>query len=221
MKSHGCSTFEVSKFVVSGSGVTVFVEELGYWCSVLGEVCVTAVGFPFLIVIDNVIGLRWEEFTELFILENLIENVNFINSRFGTLVSNTGQQAHGEEAKVNFPDESLTSHHETESAPCSQSATPSIVGSMKSMSNLVKVISSTHSPFPVIVSEHVIAERMWGRISVGLTRFSHGSDDIWVLTNINVVSTMRWSESQIVMSGCHVFAESSWLKIAEHADSLL
>ena len=58
MKSHGCSTFEVSKFVVSGSGVTVFVEELGYWCSVLGEVCVTAVSFPFLIVIDNVIGLR-------------------------------------------------------------------------------------------------------------------------------------------------------------------
>ena len=58
--------------------------------------------------------LQWcEKCTELLVLKDGIENVNFINSWLSSLISDSSQSSEGEESKVNFPDQSLGHHEET------------------------------------------------------------------------------------------------------------
>ena len=127
VKGHSCAAFEITELVLSDGSVHVSVEVLGNRCSVFREVCVITSCFPLLVEIHNVVGLGAEELAELFVLENLIEDIDFIDGGFHTLVSNTGQKCKSADGAVNFPDKSLTAHHESESRVCGKSARPSIV----------------------------------------------------------------------------------------------
>jgi hypothetical protein len=57
-----------------------------------------------LVVINHVVGLRWEEFVELFVFENLIQSPNFVDSGFSALVSNTRSNGESWSKEMNFPE---------------------------------------------------------------------------------------------------------------------
>lgn len=89
VKSHGSSALNITEFVHTSGSVGISVEELSSLSSVLWEVWVGSSLIPFLIIIDYVVGLWAEEGSKLLVSENLIENINFINSWLSTFVSNS------------------------------------------------------------------------------------------------------------------------------------
>jgi len=60
VKSHHGSTLHIAELESTGRSVHINVEKLGYWGSVLGEVGVVETFLPFLVVINDVVGLWWE-----------------------------------------------------------------------------------------------------------------------------------------------------------------
>lgn len=115
MESHCSSTFDIAKLVLASWGVAVSVEELGKGSSVLREEGVASALVPFLVVVQHMICLWGEKFIELFVLENLIQDPNFINTWLSTSVSNSGQSDKSGEGEVNLPDCGLVEHQEAES----------------------------------------------------------------------------------------------------------
>lgn len=152
---HSGSRLNISDLVVTHSGVHVGVKELDNGSSVFWEVWVFKTLLPLLIVIDDVESLWSEVLLDLLVGKNGVEEPNLINGWFHTLVSNTGvDSSHGGE-EVNFPNKSLGEHHEGSTAPEEEATGPSIVGTVKAGSNLVKIIRSTVAPFKIIVSVQV------------------------------------------------------------------
>jgi len=110
MECHGCSTLEISELVFASSGVAIGVKELSHGSSVFREVWVFSSVVPFLIVVDNVISLWGEELVDLFVLEDGVQDPNFIDRGFSTSVSNSCSSYECEESEVDFPDECLVEH---------------------------------------------------------------------------------------------------------------
>jgi len=90
VKSHHSASFNITELVAASGGAAVSVEELSNWSAVLGEIWVLAALIPLLIIVKNVVGSGSEKLIELLILEDLIEDPDFIDSGFSTLISDAG-----------------------------------------------------------------------------------------------------------------------------------
>jgi len=112
VQGHHSARLNITELVATGRGVSVGVEELGNGSAILREIWAVSASVPLLIVVKNVVGGRGEELVELFVLEDLIENPDLINSGFSSLISDSCQCCHGEESEMELPDESLVEHQE-------------------------------------------------------------------------------------------------------------
>ena len=77
---------------------------------------------------------------------------------------------------MGLPDEGVWHHVEREAGVGEKGSCPSIVRSVKSCSNLVKVVASSLSPLPVVVLEDVVApfKLGWVSLSLGLWTIKDG-----------------------------------------------
>jgi hypothetical protein len=65
---------------------------------------------------------------------------------------------------------------------------------MEAGTNLVKVISCTHAPFHIIVSENVVAVREFGWVTVGLVRLNTlATVDVGRGVEVNIVLALTGS----------------------------
>jgi len=110
-----------------------------------------------------VVSFGAEKTAELLVGEESIENVNLIDRGLSTLISDTGSSNHSGSNEMNFPERSMSEHHEGEACICNQRACMHVVGAVNTGANLVKHITSAHAPFPVIGVDHVshIVELGW------------------------------------------------------------
>jgi len=220
VESHGGSALEISELVHTGGGVHVGVEELGNVSSVLGEVGVIESLIPGLVEVDNVVRAGAEVLSQFLVGEDGIEDVNFIDSGLGSLISNSGSEGKGASSEVNFPDQSLRSHHESEGGVTEEASGPSIVGSTEVLADLVDVVRSSHSPFEVVVSEDVVGVGEGGGVVVGLSGFSSISIDVVSLVHVNTVGSLRWGLSHVIVVGVSIASEVT-LSHSQELSSLL
>jgi len=82
---------------------------------------------------------------------------------------------------------------------------------VKTRSNLVEVINSAHSPLPEVVSEDVVAILILVRISLSLVRLSAWGVDVRPEVDINIIESLRRSESQVVVAWSSCLAETTCL----------
>ena len=137
MKSHHCSCLNISKLVFTSSGVWVYIEEFSHRCSVFREIWVIESLIPLLIVINDMISFRSEQFIELFILKDLIKNPNLVHCWLCSLVSNSCKSGQCEKTEVNFPNEGLVQHQKCEWSIANQGSGPAIVWSVQSIVDLI------------------------------------------------------------------------------------
>jgi len=168
VEGHHGAGFDIAELEATSRGVHVNVEELGHGGSVLGEVRAVTSLIPLLIVVNNVVCLGGEELSKLLVLENSVKDVDFINGGLSTSVSDTGSGGEGGEGEVDFPDGSLSHHHEGEGGPSEQNLSPSVIRSVESGADLVKVVGGSHAPFPVVVLEDVVAVLELGGVALSL-----------------------------------------------------
>ena len=199
VEGHSGSTLNITEFVHTGCSVSIGVEKLSSLSSVLWEVSVVSTLVPFLIVVNNVISLWREELSKSWVGKNSVENVNFINSWFSTLVSNSGSQTKSSAEEMDFPDESLRSHEESKGSVSEKCACPSVVRSMESAADLVEIITSSHSIFPVIVLENIAtkSEFSWISLSLSWLKSTGTSESRVELKEVSVIS-LRWIKSLVV-----------------------
>jgi len=207
VEGHSSSAFEISELVHAGGGVHVGVEELGHVSSVLGEVGVVEALVPGLVEVDNVVRAGVEEGSELLVSKDLVEDVNFIDSRLSSLVSNSSSEGERSGSEVDFPDKSLRSHHEGEGGVTEEASSPSVVGSAEVLADLVEVIRSPHSPFEVIVSEDVVGVLELGGVVVGLSRLSSIAINVGVLVHVNTIGSLGRRLSHVVVVGIGIASE--------------
>jgi len=209
VESHGGSALEITELVSAGSAVSVSVEELGHVSSVFGEVGVVEAGVPGLVEVDNVVRARAEVSSKLFVGEDGVEDVDLINGGFISLVSDSGGESEGSGSEVDFPDQSLRSHHEGESRVTEEASSPSVVGSTEVLSNSVDVIGSSHSPFKVVVSENVVGVGEGSGVVVGLGRLGSISIDVVGFVNVNTVGSLRRRLSHVIVARRSVTSEGT------------
>jgi len=208
VEGHHGSRFDIADLVSASGGVSVSVKEFGQVSSVLREVGVVEAFIPLLIVVNNVVGLLVEQFAQSLVLEDSVKYPNLIDGRLSTLVSDSSGSGKTEEGEVDFPEEGLVGHHEGETSPGNKGTSPSIVGSVESLRDLVKIVSSAHSPFPVVVLEDVVAELELGWVSLGfVTVFRVSSVEVGPLVVVHVIVTLRWSKSHVVVAWCGITSE--------------
>jgi len=155
VEGHGGAALDITDLEAAGSGVTVSVEELGDVLAVLGEERVGSAFLPFLVEVHNVVGLWGEKTLELLVGEDLVENVNLIDSGLSTLISDASGSDHGGGDEVEFPERSVREHHEGEASVGDKRLGPHVVGAVEAGADLVEIVASAHSPFPVVSVHHV------------------------------------------------------------------
>ena len=214
IKSHCCSRFNITELVHTSCCVCIGVEELGSSGIKLWEEWVFSSWIPFLIVIDDVVSSWCEKFAQTFMCKNGIKNINFIDSWFGTFVSDSSKKSHSWSGEMQFPDGSLRCHQETESSISTKSSGPSVVWSVESVGNLIKIISKSHSILPVVILEKVVAilESIWITVSLSCFKSISTSNASLKVKVISVKGT-AWLESLIVPSwvGCLSETSFTWL----------
>ena len=170
VKGHGSTALDITDLEAAGGRVAVNIEELGHLLTVLREEGVAKVGFPLLIEVHNVVGLWAEEATDLLVGEHGVKNVNLIDGRLSTLISDAGGSEHGGGKEVDFPERSMREHHEGEASVGNEGTGPHVVGAVEAGADLVEIVASTHAPFPVVGAEHVghVGEFGWVALSFGL-----------------------------------------------------
>jgi hypothetical protein len=82
---------------------------------------------------------------------------------------------------------------------------------VKARANLVEVISSAHSPLPEVVSEDVVAVSEFVWVSLGLGGLWAGGVNVGPEVNIDVVKSLRRSESQVIVTWGSSLSEPSCL----------
>ena len=87
VESHGRSALEVSELVVPGRSVAVRVEKLRNRLTVFREVRVVGAFVEFLIEVVDVVCIRREQGTKLFICKHGVENHDFIHGGLSALIS--------------------------------------------------------------------------------------------------------------------------------------
>ena len=110
VERHGSTALNVSNLVLASGSVAVSVEELGEGLAVLGEERVIESLFPLLIEVHHVIGLRGEETAKFLVLEDVIKNVNLVNGRLSTLISDPGSSDESGGDEMNFPERGMREH---------------------------------------------------------------------------------------------------------------
>ena len=155
VERHGCAALDVPNLVLSNCSVAVDVEELGERLAVLGEERVVETLLPLLIVVHHVVSLRAEEPAKLLVAEDVIEDVHFVNSGLGALVSDPRSCDQGRGDEMNFPERSMRAHHESEASVADKAASPHIVAAMEARADLVEVITGSHAPLPIVSVDHV------------------------------------------------------------------
>lgn len=212
VEGHSGAGLNIAELVASLGSVAVSVKEFGKVCSVLREVRVVSALLPFLIVINNVVGCRGEQFVQSLVLKDGIENINFINSGFHTLVTDASSGGEGEETEMDFPDKSLSGHQKAESSVSDKGTGPCIVAAAKTSADLVDVVGSTHTPFPVVVSEEEVGVLELSGVTVCLGSFSSiRSMDVSSRGKVNVVLSLRRLVSKVIETSLCVFPESTGL----------
>jgi hypothetical protein len=221
VESHGGSALKITELVHTGGSVHVSVEEFSHVSSVLGEVGVIETLIPGLVKVDNVVAFGREVSSELLVSEDLIEDSDLINGGFSTLISNSGSESERGGSKVDFPDKGLRAQHEGECGVSHEASRPSIVRSSEVLADLVAVVSSSHSPFEVVVSEDVVGVSKLGGVIVGLSRLGSISLDVVSSVNVNTVGSLRRLLSQVVETGSGVTSEVPLRHAHEDLGSLL
>ena len=155
MKRHCGTALNITELVAARGSVAINIEELGNILSVLGEERVVASLFPLLVVVHDVVGFRSEKTAEPFVGKDRIKHEDFIDGWLSTSISDTGSSDQSGGDKVNFPEGSMGEHHEGKATIGDQSLGPHVIRAMKTRSNLVEVVSSTDTPFPVVRVHHV------------------------------------------------------------------
>jgi len=178
VEGHGGAALDITDLVAASRRVAVSIEELGDVLAVLGEKRVGTAFLPLLVVVDHVVGLGSEQSAQLIVSKELVENVNLINSGLSTLVSDASGGDTGGGDEMNFPQGGVGEHHEGESHVGNEGTGPHVVGAVKAGTNLVKVVAGAHSPFPVVVADHVAHELElgWVSLSFGLRNRSFEFD---------------------------------------------
>ena len=163
VEGHRSTALNVSNLEPACRGVAVSVEELGDVLAVLREQRVGSVGLPLLVEVHHVVSLWGEDAAKFLVGKQLVKNVDLVNLGLSTLISDTGSSNHSGSNEMNFPERSMSEHHEGEACICNQRACMHVVGAVNTGANLVKHITSAHAPFPVIGVDHVshIVELGW------------------------------------------------------------
>lgn len=209
VKSHGCTALNITDLEATSGRVAVGVEKLGETLSVLGEERVVESLLPFLIEVHHVVGLWAEKAAKLFVGEKLVEHVDLIEGRFSTLISDTSGSDAGSGEEMELPERSVSEHHECEATICNKCACPHVVGTMETGADLVKIVASAHSPFPVVRADHVGHVLELGWISLGLGSLSTvGSVVVGISADVVAVETLRGLEAHVVIAGLVVLSET-------------
>ena len=127
VQGHGGTALDITDLVATGRRVAVNVEKFGNLLAVLREERVAAILLPLLIVIHHVVSLRSEKFAQLLIGKHLVENVNLIDSRFCTLVSDASSSDQSCGKEVNFPQWGVREHQEGEARVGNKTTGPHVV----------------------------------------------------------------------------------------------
>ena len=214
VKGHHGSGFDVAELVLTGRGVAINVEELGHGGAVLGEVNVLPAGIPFLVVVNHMVGLRSEKLVKLLILENLIEDPHFVDGGLSALVSDASDGGECEEEEVDLPDEGLIEHQEGKTSVGNHGAGPAVVGSVQARVDLVKIVSSAHSPLPNVVLEDVVAVGKLVWVALGLVGLgSVCAMNVGPVVDIHVVDALGGAETQVIGARGRGLSETShWLR---------
>ncbi len=177
---------------------------------VLREISIIYTFIPLLIVVNNVEGFRREELVDLLVLEHLIKQPNLIHSGLHSSISNSGDREKTEEEEVQFPEECLVGHQEAESRISDQRPGPSIITSVKPLSDLVDVVRRPIPPLIVVKREEVVRVLELSWISLSLVRhlspWSHISAS---KMEVVVVISLRRSEPKVVETVCGCLPEES------------
>jgi len=72
---------------------------------------------------------------------------------------------------------------------------------------LVKVVSGSHSPFPVVVSENVVAEVELGGVTVGLSGFRTVSVNSGRVVEVVSILTLAGFVTKVIEASSSVTAE--------------
>jgi hypothetical protein len=108
---------------------------------------------------------------------------------------------------MDLPDRGLSKHHEGETGPGGEDASPTIVAAVETGRDLVDIVCSTHAPFHVVVLEKVITVLEVLGIAVGLDRFgARGGMDVGVVSDVHVVVALTGLEAQVVEAGVSILA---------------
>lgn len=199
VEGHHGAGLNITKFVHTSGRAGVGIEELGSGGKILWEVWVGSASVEFLIEVNNVISLWGEESLKVFVGEDGIENVDLINGWLSTFISDSSEGGHSEEGEMNFPDEGMWSHQESESRVANEASGPSIVGSIESSTNLVEPVGSSHSVLPVVVLEDIIAVSKVVWISHSLLWLeSHGASNRGLVVNVVAINGLGSLESFVV-----------------------
>ena len=157
------------------------------------------------------VGGRSEKLVEVLVLEDLIENPDLINGGLSTLISDAGGGNEREEEEVDLPNHGLVEHEESKAGIGEEGAGPTVVHSVKARGNLIEVINSAGSPLPEVVSEEIVAELIFVRVSLSLSGLWAGGIDVGPEVNIDVIKALRRSKSQVVVAWSSGLAETSCL----------
>lgn len=209
MERHGSTALNISDLVATSRRVAVSVEELGNSLAVLREQRVGSVGLPLLIVVHHVVSLRGEKSAQLLVGEELVKHVDLINCGLGTTVSDPGSGDKSGCKEVDFPDGAVGQHHEAETSVTEQALGPHVVGTVEAVEDLVDVVASAHTPFPVVCVDHVADIVELSGISLGLGGLSTFRS---VVRSIGVdvvsVASLGRLESHVVIPRLVVLAEA-------------
>ena len=170
VKGHGGTALDIAELEAAGGSVAVCVEELSNVLTVLREERIASAFLPLLIEVHNMVGLWGEKTLKLLVGEDLVKNVNLINSRLSTLISDASSSDHGGGDEVEFPQRSVREHHEGEASVGDKRLGPHVVGAVEAGADLVEIVASAHSPFPVVSVHHVgdVVELGWISLGFGL-----------------------------------------------------
>ena len=208
VESHKSSAFDVSNLVIAGRRVHVRVEEFRNRGPVLREVGVVEAAVPLLVVVDDVVCFRGEEGLELLVLENLVEDPDFVHDGLGTLVSDARQGHHAKEGEMDFPEKSLIEHQEGEGRIANEAASPAIIRPVKPVPDLVEVVCGAHAELPHVIVEDVVAPSKLVRIPLGLVGLGAlDSSDVARVVDVDVVDSRGGPEPFVVVARRYVLPE--------------
>jgi len=209
VQRHGGTTLDIADLVAACGSVAVHIEELSDLLAVLREHRVRAALLPLLVEVHNVVGLGRENTTKFFVGEHLIKNKDFIDSRLGTLVSDAGSGDKSSRSEMELPERGVCEHHEGETTISDKSLSPHVVGAVKAGANLIKVVTSTHAPFPVVSVHNVGNVRELGGVTLSFDVLSSvGTVIRGRSTDVVTVNTAGRLEAHVVIAWLVVLAET-------------